>query len=302
MITWMQHADIDMAAWDSRLEACANASWYGSSSTLEAAAPQWDALVDEETGAQMPLPWRRKFGIRYLFQPFLIQHLGPFSPKPSPQEASSFLQALPEPYRYADIQLGSSAGPAVPGVRTEERTNLVLHLDHAAEVIRASYSTNHRRSLRKAEQIGIQVEADVGSDEVVMFLERSEQFQRWGINAAQRATLRRLLRTTEMEGTGFGRMVRDEGTPVAAAWFARFGSRIIFLKGMSSERGRELRAMHALIDNVVAEHAGSGMVLDFAGGNDPQLARFYSGFGAGSVVYLRALMNRLPPLIRRMKP
>jgi hypothetical protein len=60
--------------------------------------------------------------------------------------------------------------------------------------------------------------------------------------------------------------------------------------------------MHALMDNVVVEHAGSGLVLDFAGGNDPQLARFYSGFGAERELYFRALVNRLPPLIRLMKP
>jgi hypothetical protein len=52
---------------------------------------------------------------------------------------------------------------------------------------------------------------------------------------------------------------------------------------------------------VVGQHAGSGIILDLAGGNDPLLARFYAGFGALPVLYLRALMNRLPPLARQLK-
>ncbi|MEO5584652.1 MAG: hypothetical protein ABIQ75_04270, partial [Flavobacteriales bacterium] len=70
MISYLRHTDIDLAAWDRRMAACANASWYGLSATLDAAAPGWDALLDEATGAQMPLPWRMKYGVRYLYQPF----------------------------------------------------------------------------------------------------------------------------------------------------------------------------------------------------------------------------------------
>lgn len=302
MITWKSHADIDKAAWDKGLEACAGSTWYALSSTLDAASPGWDALVDEQTGALMPLPWRSRYGVRYLFQPFLVQHLGPFAPRPAAHDTAHFLQAIPARYRYADIHLHAGAVPEMPGLRTEERVNHLLHLDRAVEALRAGYSTNHRRSLGKAVKLGVQVEAGVGSAEVIEFLESSEQFRRWGINAAQRGVMRQLLQATEANGTGFGRMVRHNGNPVAGAWFVRHGGRIIFLKGMGSAEGRELRAMHALIDSVVAEHAASRLVLDFAGGNDPQLARFYSGFGAEPLLYLRALMNRLPPFVRWLKP
>ncbi len=302
MISYLRHTDIDLAAWDRRMAACANASWYGLSATLDAAAPGWDALLDEATGAQMPLPWRMKYGVRYLYQPFLIQHLGPFSPHPDADAAARFLRGVPKRFRYADIYLLGAPFPGFAGLRTEERTNHELRLRGPLEVLHAGYSANHRRSLRKAEQLDVVVERGAGSGRVIDFLEGSEQFALWGIDSAQRATMRRVLVTTEEAGTGFGRVVSNNGELVAAAWFVRESGRIIFLKGMGSAKGRDLRAMHALVDDVIAEHASSGAVLDFAGGNDPQLARFYSGFGAEPVLYLRALMNRLPPLIRRMKP
>ena len=65
MILHVRHADIDKTAWDRRLAASGNVMWYGQSTVLDAASPGWDALIDEETGEQMPILWRRKYGIRY---------------------------------------------------------------------------------------------------------------------------------------------------------------------------------------------------------------------------------------------
>ncbi|MBX2982763.1 MAG: GNAT family N-acetyltransferase [Flavobacteriales bacterium] len=302
MIVHLRHHDIDPVAWDQRLEACSNASWYGLSSTLEAAAPGgWDALVDETTGEQMPLFWRRKYGVSYLYQPFMIQHSGPYSLVDATAAAARFLRALPMHFRYADINLLASGITGIAHLRTEQRTNHVLQLNRSADTLRSGYSTNHRRSLRRAAGADVTVERDVSGQRVLEVIEGSEQFIRWRVDAAARATMRRLVQATEADGTGWGRMVTSNGEPVAIAWFVRSHERIIFLKGIGTARGRELRAMHLLIDDVIAEHASSGTAFDLAGGNDPQLARFYSGFGAEPVVYLRTLMNRLPPLIRLIK-
>jgi len=302
MIRHLHHHQIDTKAWDRQLQASANASWYGTSTALNAAAPGWNALVDEEGGAQMPLPWRRKFGITYLHQPFLIQHLGPYAPKASAGLAEGFIKALPGQYRYADINLDGREVPELDGLRTEPRRNHVLALGAGAEAIHAGYSTNHRRSLRKAGQHGLLVEKAQESGRIAAFLEASEQFTRWKVDARQREAMRRVFRATEADGSGFGRMATEKGAPVAAGWFVVYGDRIIFLKGLASQRGRETGAMHALLHQVITEFAARHAVFDLAGGNDPQLARFYSGFGAEPVFYLRALMNRLPPVIRRIKP
>ena len=51
-------------------------TWY-----LDIVSPGWEAIVKEEAGcyvAVLPLPVRRKFGLRYLQQPLLTQQLGLF--------------------------------------------------------------------------------------------------------------------------------------------------------------------------------------------------------------------------------
>lgn len=299
MIEHLTHDQVDKAAWDARCRASSNAHWYGLSSTLDAVAPGWNALVDPGTGGQMPLIWRRKWGVRYLYQPFMLQHVGPWT-GPDHQGAERFLAAVPNSYRFADIRIDATDPPSASTFRFERRTNHELLMDRSLERLRAGYSTNHRRSVRKAEKQGISP-LEAGAAEVEGFLAGSAQFKAWGITDPQREAMHRVLERTAMDGSGFGRVVRSGGAIVAAAWFVRSCGRVIFLKGLADPRGREVHAMHALIDRVISECAGSGLILDLAGGQEADLARFYSGFGAVPRLYLRALMNRLPPLVRRLK-
>ena len=302
MIRHVRHADIDKAAWDLRLAACANAMWYGQSNVLDAASPGWEALVDEETGEQMPILWRKKYGIRYAYQPFMLQRSGPYSPDPENTDPLRFLQAWPKEFRYADINIRWTAErPALQGMKLTERTNHEMRLDRPIETLRSSYSENHRRSLRKAMKGTAHFEDAISTAELIAFLEGSEQFAKWKVGSPERDTMRRMMEVSDRAGTSIRRAVRDGDELVAAGYFTLWSGRLIFLKGLSTTKGRELRAMHALIDHVMAEYAGSNIILDLAGGNEPQLGRFYSGFGALPVLYLRALMNRLPPLLRQLK-
>lgn len=291
MIRYVRHSDIDMAAWDARLERCANKLWYGSSPVLSAAAPGWDALIDEENDAQMALPWRKKFGIRYAYQPFLLQQLGPFAAHPSAADTSRFVAALPAHIRFADIYLcpGTPAPPALT-----EQQNITFSLTEPIDVLRKRYSENHRRTLKKTDPAAAGWNERVPLSEVIAFFRASEQFKRWGIKPDQVATLARVLSAAEQQGHGFGCGVRSLGELVCAAFFVRWGGRLIFLKGLANEQGRKMHAMHYLIDRVIAAHAGQNLLFDFAGTNDADLARFYMGFGGERSVYLRALVNKLP--------
>jgi hypothetical protein len=297
MIRHLKHHEIDKQAWDARLERCATRWWYGRSWVLDAASPGWEALVDEATGAQLALTWRKRFGITYLHQPFLLQRVGVFGGDPG-----TFLAALPKHFRYADIYLNhGSTGPDDHSIRWTEQQNFALDLNTSMEVLRSNYKDNLRRSLRKEPEAGLSYEQRTDVEEVLRFLTGSEQFKRWGIDARRIACMEALLRGTVERGEGFACGMRTNGDLVAAACFVSWGGRLIFLKGLSNAQGRALRAMHHLVDRVIEEHAGSSLVLDFAGTNDEDLARFYRGFGATRAVYLRAEINRLPPLVRNFK-
>ncbi|RYY85548.1 MAG: hypothetical protein EOO15_16730 [Chitinophagaceae bacterium] len=76
-IRYLPHAEIDKARWDNALMRCPNATLYATSRYLDHMSPGWDALVQGDYDALFPLPWRSKWGLRYVYQPFLA------SPKPA---------------------------------------------------------------------------------------------------------------------------------------------------------------------------------------------------------------------------
>lgn len=302
MIQYRSHTDLDKAAWDALLERCVDRLWYARSAVLDAASPGWDALIDEEQGALMPLPWRSRFGIHYVYQPFLLQQLGPFCVRPAHDTASAFLAALPARFKLLDLGLSSTVGMAAgQQVKCMQRWDLVLPLRGSIEDLRAAYSTNHRRSLRKANTAAVQVERAADPPMVADFLLRSEQFKRWGIDQRQRTTMERVFAVAVAEGTARTYAAIHAGRPVAVGFFVCWGGRLIFLKGLADDAGRSVLAMHALIDAVIEDHAGTDLLFDFAGSMDADLARFYAGFGAGPQGYFRALVDRTSPLIRYLR-
>lgn len=301
MIRYLRHEEIDKVAWDTHLAGCADRLWYGTTGVLDAAAPGWEALVEEGSGARMALPWRRKFGVVYAYQPFLLQQLGPFGATDADATAR-FVEALPARYRYADIAL-TNGRPRhdIPGTRFDVHTNITVPLHRSVEGLREGYSVNHRRSLKKAGKAGLRLVHGTSVERLSDFLIGSEQFRRWRIDARRMEVMRRLFHWAMDQGQGLVRTVELEGRTVAGGFFVRWGGRVIFLKGLANAEGRTCGAMHALIDGVMAEHADGPWVFDLAGSNDPDLARFYLGFGGEQHEYLRALVDRLPALLKLIK-
>ena len=304
MIRYVHHADIDKAEWDRRLRSCSNMLWYAQSYVLDIASPDWEALVDDSTGAMMPLTWRKKFGVRYLFQPFGLQQLGVFAPATITQEvASAFIRSIPDHFRLAQISINQSMpAPAVEGWHATEHTNQVLDLSGGIERVRTNYSKGHERKLRKGLDVEGLLAQPMDGHAFSELFQRTTAQRFAGIDVRGLRSLPVLLQAGIDRGDVDILGVRG----AAGVWgggiaFAHWCGRSILLKSAVDEAGREMNAMFHLVD-AGAEHAcGRSSILDFAGSEHPGTARFYEGFGARSTVYLRLTMNDLPFWLKPFK-
>lgn len=299
MIRHLLHSEIDKQRWDAMLLACQNRLWYAQSWVLGIASPGWGALVDEATGALMPLTWRRKWGVEYLFQPLGLQQLGVFAPEPSQADAIRLLQSIPERFRYWDIAMQDLPGlDSLADGHVERRTNQTLLLDRPIDDLRKVYSKNHLRNLKagtglEPATIGVKAFAE---------LFRRTTGARYGSDALKGFDdFERIMEEGVRRGQCTLSAMRLEGEVVAAACFATWQGRTIMLKSANTASGMESKAMFRLMDDWITQHAGSGLLLDFAGSVTPSVARFNAGFGASSGVYLRLVRNRLPMPIRWLK-
>ncbi len=299
MIEHLHNADIDKAWWDAQLATCGNRNWYAFSRVLGIASPGWNAMVDRESGAVMPLTWRSKFGIRYLHQPFGLQQLGVFAPVYTDAIGNALLAAVPRLYGYWDIYL-NEAMQAVEIGDTTSCQQQVVPIAPTVDEQRAGYGQGHQRNLRKAEAHRPLLTWEVTPDEFVALFGATTG-ERFAVPVLDMRMIADLISMAVKVGEARILGLREYGVLCAAACFVEHGGRSILLKSAVSKRGQELQAMFLIIDGYLTSGAGGSALLDFAGSNTPSVARFYAGFGARTSVYSRLLRNRLPRPLRWYK-
>ena len=79
MIHYLKRKDIDIVKYNTCIEASINTRIYAYSWYLDIVATNWDILVLNDYEAVMPLPWRQKYFIKYMYPPAWTQQLGVFS-------------------------------------------------------------------------------------------------------------------------------------------------------------------------------------------------------------------------------
>lgn len=294
MIRYLQHKQIDKTQWDNTITQCGNIysySWY-----LDIVHPGWEALVEDEYAAVMPLTLGRKFGVDYLFQPYFAQQLGIFSKEVVDAEMTRrFLSAIPKKYRFAEIRLNekNAFDDSFQGI--EYHRNVLLDLNHEYEDLRANYHANTKRNLAKAETNNLQLVNSVIPYHVIALFRdnRGADLEKWGdkeyvvLQTVTAEAIRRkkafILGVTEV----------GVGTLLSAAIFMQTDNRITFLFSGNNSQAKEKQSMTFLMDQVIRQNAGKEMVFDFEGSDDDNLARFYLGFGGDEVKYPSYSFNHL---------
>ena len=96
----------------------------------------WGALIVDDYRMVMPLTWKKKWGIKYLYQPPFIQQLGVFSETQiSDDELALFIKAMKRHFRFAEIFLNFQNQTTL----ALARQNYVLSLASGYEQLRVGY-------------------------------------------------------------------------------------------------------------------------------------------------------------------
>ncbi len=301
MINYLEHKAIDKTKWDATIARCGNIyarSWY-----LDIVHPGWEALVEDDYQAVMPLTGGKKFGIHYLFQPYFAQQLGVFSMTfPTSEKTKAFLDAIPRKYRFAEFRLNESDTISEDVKGIEYHRNVLLDLNVEYETIRAHYHQNTKRNLAKAESSNLQlVDTVIPYHVVALFRDnRGASLDKWGDSEYARLIKLTNIAVDRDEAFILGVNEIGVGQLLCAAIFMKTDDRITFLFSGLTEAGKQRQAMTYLLDQVIQKHAKQPVTFDFEGSDDDHLARFYLGFGGTETRYPSFNYNRLSPIAKAL--
>lgn len=299
----LNHREIDKIKWDNRIAHSANGLIYAYSFYLDNMTDEWDALVLNDYEAIMPLTWKKKYSIRYLYQPFLTAQLGIFGNNLSARILELFIKQIPPDFKYWDFYLNHQNVFPVSGsgINLYLRSNYVLDLSKSYEVLYAGYRENIKRNIKKCTQLGCRAGKGFEAEKVIdlalqqMRIRNRETDQ----NISRFRKLYKLLRAKAMATTYGIFSAQDE--LLASAIFFYSHNRAYYILVGNHPNGKTMGASHALIDAFIKDHAGQKMLLDFEGSDIRNLAFFYSSFGALEEKYAAIRLNRLPFYLKWLK-
>jgi len=300
-IRYLTYPEIDQHKWNTRIENAGNGLIYGYSFYLDQMAKHWDALVLNDYEAVMPLTWNKKYGIAYLYQPFLAAQLGIFGNNISPELLEAFLDAIPSRFRYWDFYLNHKNNFALEKFQMYPRNNYVLDLNRPYERIYNGYNENIVRNIKKAEQTGCRPGKGFEGERVVDLAVR--QMKTYTNESKENVNrfrgLYKLLHDKQ-QATTYGIFSAQDELLASCIFFFSHERAYYILVG-NHPGGRKIGASHALIDAFIKDHAGKNLLLDFEGSDIPNLAFFYSSFGAVEEKFAGIRLNRLPFYLKWLK-
>lgn len=282
-IRHIKHKEIDFVKWDIAIDKSSAAliyaySWYLDNITNR----QWDALVVGEYEAVFPLPFKKKFGLKYVYQPYFCQQLGVFAPQHFKLNIEAFLKAIPWYFVWIDMQLNLYHGMPKKG---RKRNNYQLDLSQSYQQIAINYNPDVNKNIRKIERQDIVYKWGISADEVIKINREA-----WGalnpeLNDSHYKQLENNCKVALSKGQLITLAAYLEGDIIGAVLFFMSPGFLFYVNGGASLLGKKYGIMNGLIDEVIQRYAGQSMILDFEGSEIEGVAYFYGKFGSKIVPY-----------------
>ncbi len=294
---YLRNNEIDRHLWDSCVKHSSCNLIYAQSFYLDAMAENWDAIVVGNYEAVFPLPWKSKFGIKYIYRPAFTQQLGLFSTR-NDVALRDLLDQVKKHFKYADLCLNyrSDKADTLTG-----HTNYVLSLNRPYEAIAGNYKTDLKKNLKKTEKENWNYNDN-------LFIKRSiemfrEQYgDRFFVSDKDYISFENLCIKPAAEKKVFTRSVTDAyKNTLAVGLFLFHGDRMYNMMNTTTEAGRMKEANHYLLDKVIQEFAGTDIVFDFEGSDIEGVQKFYENFRPVNQPYFSYRYNNLPALIKLIK-
>ena len=299
-IHYLRHDEIDLAKWDKCITHADNGLIYSNSFYLDHMAKHWAALVLNDYEAVMPLTWNRKYGIYYLYQPFLTPQLGITGKKINSDLQEAFLHAIPKKFQFVEINLNTGNDFDITGFHLKISADYLLDLSRTYKTISSHYNQNLNRNIKKAVAAGCEFRKNIGIDNV--FKLASPQLMQY--TRLQKDDLSRFKKlidflTAKKKAETIG--VYHNNELVASCVFLYDKKRAYYILAANHPKGKRIGASHYLLDQFIKENAGNDLLLDFVGSDFESIALFYKSFGASPEHYRSLRFNKMPKLVKWLK-
>ncbi len=284
MIRHIKRAVLDVDKYNNCIKNSINTRIYAYSWYLDIVADNWDVLVLGDYAAVMPLPWRSKYFIKYVYMPCWTQQLGVFSSIDlTSVKLNDFINSIPK--KFKKVTLNFNSDNLLKGLIFQQKTNYILPLNKQYFELFENYKYRRRRSYKQCENDTITIKKSSKYKEVVnLFIDQKKGDIQ--INKSDYDKLEQLIEFLEKKNQIYILIVENLKEDIlGGAIFLKDAKRITYLFSAVSEEGRKKQVMPFIIDVMIKKYANTNYIFDFEGSMIPGIAYFFRSFGAQEETY-----------------
>ena len=284
-VNYVKRNKINDQKWNDCLKNSTKLLIYGLSWYLDAATNRnWDAIIIGDYDAVLPLPWNRRFFIKRVVNPPLLQQLGPYG------NTDSFNMEFEKVVAVLRKELKTYHLPLfIPS--KDKRLNLFLDLSPSFDQIYEGFRKDRKYDARKLSLTCEDLTEDHERFLKFFSISSKDILEKTNADVQQ---ISRIVQTCINKKRAKIWSVVDGNELVSAIFFTVFKNRLTLLLSTTNQKGYDIRANIILLLQLMRTYQNSNYILDFEGSEIPGVRDFYQSFGAKpEYYYIHSYQHRL---------
>ena len=270
-------------------------SWY-----LDIVCNTWDVLVLNDYEAVMPIPWRKKYGIKYVYPPFWVLQLGVFSNEVI--DENEFLTPLFNKFKFVELRMSTHNNFELYSefLQLKQCQKLVFNTTYSSTL--SHYRKDRKKDLQKAAVADLIEKWNDHPSNLIQLFKNNIGKRTPNIKETDYENLEKLMAICIGKKIGEILSVYDkENKLVASVFLLKHKNSITKLISSTDLNHRKNGANTFLIDRVIFKYHKDFSEFNFGGSSIKSIASFSKSFGAETEKYHQLKMNKLPKVLQLFK-
>jgi len=300
LIKYIQREHLDEEKYNDCIENSIQSNSYAFSWYLDIVCDNWDVLVLDDYEAVMPIPWRKKYGIKYVYPPLWVLQLGVYSNEAINE--NEFLIHLFSTFKFVELRMNTHNNFELYSefLQLKQCQKLVLNTTYSS--ILSKYRKDRKKDLQKATTADLIEKWNDHPSNLIELFKNNIGKRTPNIKENDYQNLEKLIAICIQKKVGEILAVYDKKNKlVASVFLLKHKNSITKLISSTNLKDRKNGANTFLIDRVIFKYHKDFSVFNFGGSSIKSVASFSKSFGAETEKYHQLKMNKLPKVLQLFK-
>jgi len=301
MIRYLKRKELNEQKYNACIEKSIQSNVYAYSWYLDIVAENWAVLILNDYEAVMPLPFKQKYFIKYVYPPFWMLHLGVFS-LTKRSSSDDFLEVLFKKFRFSELRMNPKNNFHKFSSVLVEKQMQFLSLKEEYDVIYSGYNRNRKRELQTAKNEGLIEKWNDHPENLIQLFKNNVAQKVKNIVEQDLSVLLKLIKVSVEKGVGEVLSIYDKNNNlVASAFFLKNKNAVDVLVCSTDFKNRKNGANTFFNDRAIFKYRKDFEIYNFGGSSIKPIAKHYKSYGANTETYNLIVYNNLPFLFRIFK-